>query len=158
MGKNVRIIMTGSNETYKIFSGFYDIYVGKFNKDLKFYKSYCDKYDKIIEIGCGTGRILEYFLESGYTIEGLDVSQEMLDKAKAKLSKWINTGKLKLFKHDFSSGKLDNKYDKALVSFYTFNYIIEKPAGFLRNVYESLNKNGSIPITFAAPAPRMRQQ
>lgn len=134
--------MIDSKKTYKIFSDFYDIYVGKFSEDLEFYQTNCAKSDKIIEIGCGTGRILEYFLKSEYSIDGLDISQEMLDKAEAKLGKWIKNGKLNLFRHDFTSGKLNDKYDKALVSFYTFNYLIDKPDEFLKNVYDSLNHNG----------------
>ena len=60
------MIPIDSKETYKIFSDFYDMYVGQFSEDLEFYKTYCSKSDKIIEIGCGTGRILEYFLKSDY--------------------------------------------------------------------------------------------
>jgi SAM-dependent methyltransferase len=74
-------MMIGAHETYKVFADIYDLYVGRFNADLYFYKSFCQKTDRIIEIGCGTGRVLNDFLCEGYQITGLDISQEMLDKA-----------------------------------------------------------------------------
>ncbi|MBN2039365.1 MAG: class I SAM-dependent methyltransferase [Spirochaetes bacterium] len=134
--------MINSKDTYKIFASFYDAYAGRFSDDLEFYSAYCGRTDRIIEIGCGTGRILEFFLKLRYTIDGADISREMLHKAEEKLAQWISTGKLNLFLHDFTTGKTESGYDRALVSFYTFNYIIHKPAEFLRNIFESLNEKG----------------
>ena len=131
-----------STDTYKIFSDFYDSYVGKFNEDFDFYKTFCNKSDSIIEIGCGTGRILDYFLNQDYKIIGVDVSEEMLNKAKNKLDKWIIKGHLELYNYDFTNGGFKDSFDKALITFYTFNYIIDKPQDFLSNVYDSLNSNG----------------
>ena len=131
-----------STDTYKIFSDFYDSYVGKFNEDFDFYKTFCNKSDSIIEIGCGTGRILDYFLNQDYKIIGVDVSEEMLNKAKNKLDKWIIKGHLELYNYDFTNGGFKDSFDKALIAFYTFNYIIDKPQDFLSNVYDSLNSNG----------------
>jgi SAM-dependent methyltransferase len=132
----------GAQETYKVFADLYDLYVDRFNSDLDFYKSYCQKTDRIIEIGCGTGRVLNDFLSEGYQVTGLDISQEMLDKAAKKLKKWIDSGKLYLINHDFAYGTLQQKYDKALLTFYTFNYILDNPVVFLKNIYHSLSENG----------------
>jgi SAM-dependent methyltransferase len=116
--------------------------VGKFCDDLDFYKFYCNPSDKIIEVGCGTGRILEFFLKQDYKIVGVDVSQEMLDKANGKLFHWINSNNLMLFNHDFTFHRFNDIFDKVLLTFYTFNYIIDKPSDFLHNIYDSLNVNG----------------
>jgi SAM-dependent methyltransferase len=134
--------MNCSIETYKIFADFYDLYVGKFSTDYDFYKSNCTNTDKIIEIGCGTGRILEYLLRLNLKVTGVDISQEMLDKAQMKLRKWISSGDLSLINHNFTTGKLETRFDKALLTFYTFNYIHDDPKDFLFNIHESLNENG----------------
>jgi len=134
--------MISSAETYKLFAGYYDLYVRSYSEDLEFYKSFCDQNTVIIEIGCGTGRILKYLLESGLIITGVDTSEEMLEIARKKLINYLNANKLILLNHNFSLGKLKEKFDVALVTFYTFNYIINNPAGFLKNVYKTLNKNG----------------
>jgi SAM-dependent methyltransferase len=143
--------MINSTDTYKIFSDFYDLYVGKFSDDLDFYKTYCNSSDKIIEVGCGTGRILEFFLKQDYQIVGVDVSQEMLDKANEKLLKWINSDNLKLLNHDFTFHRFNDSFDKVLLTFYTFNYIIDKPSEFLHNIYDSLNDNGVLLLDLFYP-------
>jgi SAM-dependent methyltransferase len=134
--------MNNAIDTYKIFSDFYDLYVGHYDLDFEFYKSYCNKHDDIIEIGCGTGRILNYLLQSGCNLTGVDISQEMLDKASNKLKEYLVLNTLHLLNHDFTDGYLNERFDKALVTFYTFNYIIDKPIDFLRNVGLSLVDDG----------------
>lgn len=143
--------MVSSIETYKIFADFYDLYVGKYDSDLDFYKSFCNKSDRIIEIGCGTGRILESLLKLDYPITGIDISQEMLDKANEKLQKWVDSGKLLLVNHDFTIDGLKDKFDKALLTFYTFNYILDKPIDFLSNINSSLADNGLLLIDLFYP-------
>jgi len=136
--------MNRSIETYKVFSNFYDLYVGKFDADFDFYKSYCSKTDKILEIGCGTGRILNVLLNSDCKVTGVDISQEMLEKARAKFINQLDDGQLSLINHNFISDKLNDSFDKILLSFYTFNYILDLPIDFLKNVHNSLNDNGML--------------
>lgn len=40
---------------------------------------------KILDIGCGPGQFSKYFSEKGFYIEGIDISNEMLEIAKAKV-------------------------------------------------------------------------
>lgn len=136
--------MIDPRDTYRAFEEVYDLYVGSFAEDLDFYTTHCGGADRIIEIGCGTGRVLWHFLKLGYRLAGVDVSREMLEKAGEKLSDWINAGKLKLYLHDFSRGRFNEGFTRALLTFYTFNYIIEKPLEFLKNVYSSLDDHGMI--------------
>jgi SAM-dependent methyltransferase len=134
--------MIHAKDTYKDFAGFYDIYVGKYTEDIAFYKAYCSKCNEILEVGCGTGRILLHLLQSGCRVTGVDISQEMLEKASAKLAEWKHSENLTLLNHNFEVGPLDTTFDRALVTFYTFNYILEKPVQFLKNIYESLSGSG----------------
>jgi ubiquinone/menaquinone biosynthesis C-methylase UbiE len=130
------------SETYKAFANYYDLYVGNFKADLDFYLSLCNKEDLILEVGCGTGRVLQKFLQSNFRITGIDISDEMLDIARKKLKSFIQQEKLKLVNYDMSVKSMHDRSDKALVTFYTFNYILQQPEIFLKNLYNSLNKNG----------------
>lgn len=140
-----------AQETYKIFSKFYDDLVGQFDSDIKFYLSHCQKDDKIIEIGCGTGRILEKLSNLDYFVTGVDISEEMLDKASIKLTNSILNKKLTLINHDFTTKSLDIKFNKVLLSYYTFNYILDKPIDFLTNVYQILEPNSILLLDLFYP-------
>ena len=52
--------------------------------ELNFYLSYAEKGMSILEPLCGSGRFLIPFLERGFEICGLDLSEEMLAKLKRR--------------------------------------------------------------------------
>lgn len=134
--------MNSTIETYKLFADLYDLYVGKFDSDFEFYKYFCHKTERILEIGCGTGRILHVLLTKDCKVTGVDISPAMLEKASKKYNNQIKNGKLTLVNHDFVSDKLNDNFDKILLTFYTFNYILNRPIDFLKNVRHSLNNSG----------------
>ena len=52
--------------------------------ELDFYLSYAENGKKILEPLCGSGRFLVPFLERGFNISRMDLSEEMLEKLKQK--------------------------------------------------------------------------
>jgi ubiquinone/menaquinone biosynthesis C-methylase UbiE len=137
---------------YRKFSKYYDAYVRGFKKDTSFYLSFCDKTDKILEVGCGTGRVLKHLLDNGLTnITGIDISEEMLALAKKNLAKYLNNNDLILKNHNFEIESLKSSYNKIFVSFYTFNYILKNPAKFLKNIYLSMGKSSEIILDLFYP-------
>ncbi len=150
---------TNIAKAYNEFAKYYDAYVNDFKDDLSLYKSFCDRKDKIIEVGCGTGRVIKYLLENGLkNITGVDISEEMLAIAQTKLMKYINTNNLSLEKHDFSIEPLKKDFDKVFITYYTFNYILDKPSKFLKNIYLSISNDSFViidlfyPLMFLDPA------
>jgi len=143
---------TNTVEAYNKFAKYYDAYVNDFNDDLNLYRSFCDKNDKILEVGCGTGRVLKYLLDhDSKNTTGIDTSGEMLALARKKLSKYISDNALTLEKHDFSAEPLKRSFDKAFITYYTFNYIIDVPDKFLKNIYLSMKNNSLIAIDLFYP-------
>ncbi|MFC1737289.1 class I SAM-dependent methyltransferase [Candidatus Hydrogenedentota bacterium] len=110
----------GSRETYSRFAQYYDLYVGSFDRDLPLYRSLCCSAQNILEIGCGTGRVLPTLLKTGFRVTGIDISDEMLDASRAKLSEYVESGALQLKNHDFREAPLPEKYDRVLVTWYTY--------------------------------------
>lgn len=53
--------------------------------ELNFYLSFAQKGDKILEPLCGSGRFFVPFLERGFSIRGMDLSGEMLEKLREKV-------------------------------------------------------------------------
>ena len=52
--------------------------------EMEFYLSYARKGQRMLEPMCGSGRFLAPFMEKGYDIWGMDASEEMLEKLRAK--------------------------------------------------------------------------
>ncbi len=140
-----------ANNTYKKFALYYDLYVEGFEEDLELYKLFCKAYEKILEVGCGTGRVLKSFLQDGFSITGIDISQEMLDVAKKKLYSFYQQGMVHLKLHNFMDQPLTEKYDKVLVTFYMFNYILENPEIFLKNLFLSMSEDSMIVMDLFYP-------
>lgn len=144
--------MQDAAKTYQKFAEYYDLYVGSFNYDLNCYLSFCEKKDNILEVGCGTGRILDAFLKKDFAIFGVDIAAEMLQKAEEKLLPHMVSGKLKLANHDFSKSTMKGDFSKVLVSFFTFNYIIDHPLEFLTNLYKSMSPGAMLLMDMFVPS------
>ena len=54
--------------------------------ELAFYLSYAHPGDRVLELLCGSGRFLVPFVQRGFDITGVDLSQEMLEKAGSSLT------------------------------------------------------------------------
>ena len=75
---------------------------------------------KILDIGCGAGRDVEYFNEDGFDAMGIDISKELLKQAEKKK---IPVKKMDLLKMDFKKESFD-----AIWCMATFSDIPKKDA------------------------------
>jgi ubiquinone/menaquinone biosynthesis C-methylase UbiE len=147
-----------AESAYRRFAQYYDLYVGDFDADLAVYKSFCRPNERILEIGCGTGRVLQSFLKDGFTITGVDISPEMLDVAREKLLTYYQQGSLRLHLHDFREQPLSEKYELVLVTFYTFNYILEHPETFLQHLRRSMTEDARLIMDLFYPKTLTHQE
>jgi ubiquinone/menaquinone biosynthesis C-methylase UbiE len=95
--------------------------------------------DKILEVGCGYGRILNKLLKQNFDCYGIDISKEMIREAKR--SKFFN----RYFLGDMRQIKFsDNFFDKYLNLWYTFNYLLDEKdqINTLNEAYRVLKKDG----------------
>lgn len=67
----------------------YDLMAEKFSQTRKFFwrgmefiRDYAKEGDKVLDFGCGNGRLLELFTDKKIEYTGVDVSQKLLDLAK----------------------------------------------------------------------------
>lgn len=101
--------------------------------ELDFYVSYAEKGKKILEPLCGSGRFLVPFLECGFDICGIDLSEEMLMKLKEKASN------ARVWQADLSEYSSEEKYDyifisSGSVSLFTDIELCKKILGMLKNM------------------------
>lgn len=77
--------MTGSPK-YVDYAEYYDYDGGPMTVDIPFYLEYAKETGgPILELACGTGRVLIPIAETGVTIHGLDISENMLEIAAEKI-------------------------------------------------------------------------
>lgn len=118
-------------------------------QDVAFYLSECKKAaGKILEIACGTGRLLLPSLEAGCDIEGLDLSGEMLNVLRRKLqAKHLKT---KLHQQSMLDFSLNDKFALIYIPFTSF-FILqsqEDQIDCLKNCRRHLTEGGKFIIDF----------
>ena len=80
-----RLVAT-TDDPYADLPELYDLEHEGFGDDIDLYLRLAEVVgDPILELGCGTGRVLAPLAEAGYCVTGVDVSRAMLDRARARL-------------------------------------------------------------------------
>ncbi len=75
-----------TNVDFDVFARFYDADFGDYDEDIPLYINFAHRTGSpILEVGCGTGRVLIPLAEAGYTVTGVDISAAMLERARAKV-------------------------------------------------------------------------
>lgn len=107
---------------------FYDSVATDFdNDDLKFYESFVhSENSKILEIGCGTGRVSIWLATRGYSVIGLDLSEYMLSVFKEKLEhdKFLQS-KIGIVHADMSDFWIDESFDLIIAPSKSFQAITD---------------------------------
>jgi|GEM_PF-606574 len=132
---------------YDIEAEFYDIFYFDFKDDIPLYQKYAEGCRKILELMCGTGRII-YYLNTRAEIWGIDSNERMLEKAKKNLQ-----GKnVKLLKRDARNFNLGEKFCLIIIGLNSLTMFHKKERiAILKNVREHLDKNGKIVVDVFNP-------
>lgn len=73
---------TAASDPYRDIAELYDLEHNDFDADVELLLNYAEVVgDPILEVGCGSGRILLPLAEAGFTVTGIDNSRPMLDRA-----------------------------------------------------------------------------
>lgn len=122
--------------------GKYPSFIAKTIKDMDIQSD-----DKIIDLGCGTGRnaclMLNYISEYG-SVTGFEISTEMIEQFKVNCLQHPNV-KLETKRIDTDLG-LDNQIDKAFISFVLHGFPHEVRFKVIDNVYKALKQGGEFQI------------
>ena len=132
-------------DVYKEMAEYYDLIYGD-EHDADFYLLEArNARGPVLEVACGTGRILLKLLKEGIDISGLDLSKEMLDVLKSKAEK-LNL-KPEVYHANMVDFKLNKKFNLIIVPYRSFLHLTaaEKEQA-LKNFYEHLNHGGRLII------------
>ncbi|MFH1545297.1 MAG: class I SAM-dependent methyltransferase [archaeon] len=90
----------------------------------------------MLDVGCGTGDSVNYFSKKGFIVEGCDISENAIKKARNLFAKH------NFFVHDFSLKSLNKKYN-TVYAFDVIEHVFDYNS-FLHNIWESLNNKGKL--------------
>jgi ubiquinone/menaquinone biosynthesis C-methylase UbiE len=76
-------------------------------KDLAVLKIFIRKDDKILEIGCGSGRLINKLIKDGYDVFGYDVVEKHVAQARQSISK--TEGRTRIFQGDWHQNAIQDK-------------------------------------------------
>lgn len=122
------------------------------NGDIEYYKEKLENVSgKVLEAGVGTGRILIPLIKNGITIDGVDVSKEMLTQCKTNLKKHNVTAEL--YEQDLTRLSLPYKYDAIIMPTGSFGLLPREHIQEVLNLFHHhLNTGGKIIIDLEMPS------
>src|SRR5947209_7030918 len=82
----------------------------------------------VLELACGTGRVLLPLAQAGYHVTGVDASPAMLDLARQKLAQAGPeiAGRVRLVNGDLRNVELSERFNLAIVAVKSFAYLLDR--------------------------------
>lgn len=142
---------TPSYEYYGMLAEFWDLFRGDTStwEDRFFYLDVVKKYGQpVLDVGCGTGRILLDFMQQGFDIDGVDNSPDMLALLKEKADK-LNLEPT-IDQQEMTELSLPRKYQTILVPSSSFQLLLDEklPPIAMDRFYEHLLPGGVLAMPF----------
>jgi len=133
----------------------YDYAQKEFVKDIPFYVEYARKCGgEVLELGCGTGRVLIPIAREGIRVTGLDASEGMLNIARKKVSADESISKnVTLLRGDMKDFSLGKKFALIYIPFRSFQCLLTKidQIACLLCIHDHLINDGRCIIDLFAP-------
>lgn len=140
------------------FVPFYDLLYDAQEDDLQMYCDFALSADgPILELGCGTGRVLIPLALEGHQVTGLELSAAMLAEAQAKVDAVRAADRVSLIQGDMRDFELRSRFALAIISINTFMhcYDIDQQLACLRCVHRHLKPGGRLVVDVFHPDPQV---
>jgi SAM-dependent methyltransferase len=138
----------------------YDLGIGRCGPDAgddtPFYlQLVVEKGNRVLELGCGTGRVTVPLAEAGLHVTGLDLSAGMLRQASAKLARCPaeTRARVRLIEGDMTEFRLSESFDAVLIPARAFAFLLTPnlQRACLSRAFECLRPGGVLSIHLFDP-------
>lgn len=147
-----------TRDDYGEIAPWYDLEFDQFDDDIELYAGYASLIGSpVLELGCGTGRVLAALTHTGSTLYGLDTSASMLRRASTRLSNEITRQNLHLIQADMREFTIENEEPFRLIfsAINSFLHLPDRQAQLdcLMNVERHLDRDGLLILDVLHPVP-----
>ena len=147
-------------DAYK--ASIYDQYFTGVEGDVAFYSNEASRHaGRVLEIGCGTGRITIPLAQSGVSVTGLDNSPEMISVLKAKLIDLpaeVNNH-IQIKQADMRTFDASHPFKQVLIPYRTFMHLLtpQDQIQALTNIHNHLAPKGRLLLNIYDPVAELAQ-
>jgi SAM-dependent methyltransferase len=152
----------GAREAFED-AALYDFEYRRRRADLTFYRRLCDERrtsgrpGPILDLACGTGRLLVPLLKDGHTVVGLDRSREMLARAAARVKRLapVRRARALLLQADLRAFAFRSPFAVAVCAFHGVQHLVDDRdlLRFLRATRACLADDGWLAFDVLPPDP-----
>jgi SAM-dependent methyltransferase len=143
---------------YDAFARFYDADFSGYDVDIPFLREMARRTGgPILELMCGTGRVLLPLAEDGHSLTGVDISSAMLERARATLADAGLGERVSLVQGDVCAVELPaEQFALAFVAVNSFMHLetVREQLAVLANARRALSRRGLLLIDLFNPDPR----
>jgi len=144
--------MDKSLKRYQLFGWDYELINPLMEKELNWYVKFARELGgPILELACGTGRLLVEIARLGFDIEGIDLSKGMIEIAEKHISKLSPEIKdrIRLHNSDMTDFQFQRKFKLIFIADNSFAELQtkEKQLSCLKSVYNHLLPQGKLLVT-----------
>ncbi len=146
---------------YDLIAPFYDSEHAQFDEDLDLYRNFAELCSgSLLELACGSGRLLLPLAREGHTLTGVDTSERMLALAQARLQEENIASRVTLVQQDMCTLHLPQKYSLAFIALGSFAHLTTRKAQqqALAAVRAHLTKGGTFIVDISNTDARYMEQ
>ncbi|HHX64178.1 MAG TPA: class I SAM-dependent methyltransferase [Chloroflexi bacterium] len=140
----------------RIGAGYYDLHASHMKADIPFYVQEARQAGgPVLELGCGTGRILIPTAEAGVNITGIDLSDEMLDIARRRVAELEPDvqSRITLIQGDMRQFDIDRRFPLITIPFRAFMHLltVDDQKQALHTIHRHLEPDGRLILNIFDP-------
>jgi SAM-dependent methyltransferase len=143
-------------DSYDNMVRFYEMEHETFLEDLDLYQGFAERCGgPVLELGCGTGRLLIPLAQMGYVVTGVDCSVRMLARAEEKMAalRPVTAAKITLIQDDMRTIRLKTRFPLIFIALNTFVHLLgrQDQQRTLGTVAHHLSPQGRLVIDLGNP-------
>jgi len=145
------------DDPYEVIAQYYDLEFDAFTEDVHVYLAFAQRTGSpVLELGCGTGRLLVPLARAGFQVDGVDRSPAMLARAADRLSR-EGIEHVRLYRADFTA--LDQfparVYSLAILAVNAFLHVQTRAGqrAALSHIHRVLRPGGLLVLDLLHPTP-----